>query len=150
MNKILEQEFNELLSSGRLSSYRFNADDTFEILLDRYIYNIKISETFYPILSILEVFLRNKLHKAVANEFKNKDWLLAECEKQHILKNKERNLLLKARQKFSKHVKEDNLIAELSLGFWIKILFSISDKCTKLIEISRFEAIERQKPRQLR
>lgn len=56
----------ENISLDRLSSYRYNDSDDLSLILSRYIYNVQISESFYPIIAALEVALRNRLYNAVA------------------------------------------------------------------------------------
>lgn len=56
---IQKEEFINLISKERLSSYSISPEDNFSILLKRYMYNIKLSETFYPILSVFESVFPN-------------------------------------------------------------------------------------------
>ncbi len=44
----------ENISADRLSSYRFNDSEDMETVLNRYIFNVEVSESFYPVLSALE------------------------------------------------------------------------------------------------
>ena len=57
-----KNELVEIITPIRLEAY---GNDNNEILLDKYIYNIRLSEAFYPILSILEVTLRNRICNAI-------------------------------------------------------------------------------------
>ena len=61
------QNIIENISVDRLSSYKFDDNDNIELILSRYIYNVQISESFYPVLSALEISLRNRLYNAVSN-----------------------------------------------------------------------------------
>lgn len=119
------ENFIKIVSKDRLDSYKLLETDSYELLLARYIFNIKISETFYPILSTLEIALRNNIHNAVCN-IKGKNWLINEINSQSILSINERNLLIESYNKLSKKhygktITESGLIAELTFGFWVNL-----------------------------
>ena len=118
MNKLEnEQKLIEVITSVRLNVYGN---------IENYIYNIKLSETFYPALSLLEVALRNRICNAI-EKLICKNWLIAELEKQNILTDKEYQRLKEAENKIkkaNKKVTNDRLISELTFGFWIHL-------CTK-------------------
>jgi hypothetical protein len=120
---IQEPEFINLISKSRLNSYKFNDDEDFIVLLRRYIYNIQISESFYPVLSMLEIALRNRINNAI-HSFIKKDWLLSEIKSQKLLLDNEYKILLNSYKKLklkNKNITQEALISELSLGFWINL-----------------------------
>lgn len=111
------------ISADRLSSYKYDNIDNINLILDRYIYNVQISESFYPVLSALEIALRNRLYNAVAN-LKGNNWLIEEINTQNILSDNERNILLEAYKKLNVKKKAPTtgaIIAELTFGFWINL-----------------------------
>ena len=113
----------ENISLDRLSSYRYDKSDDLDIILNRYIYNVQISESFYPIISALEVALRNRLYNAVA-ELKGQNWLLEEINQQTILSDNERDILLEAYKKVKRKHNPPSIgaiIAELTFGFWVNL-----------------------------
>lgn len=119
------ENFIKIVSKDRLDSYKLLESGSYELLLARYIFNIKISEAFYPILSALEIALRNNIYNAVCN-IKGKNWLMNEIHSQSILSVNERNLLIESYNKLSKKhygktITESGLIAELTFGFWINL-----------------------------
>lgn len=151
--KITEQQkqvFEEAVSKERLLSYKFSDSDNLELLYARYIFNVRVSEAFYPILSALEIALRNNLYSAIS-KIQGKNWLLNEVNTQNILSDNERKLLtdaykklynksLKELKKINKkkapeeqeaedilqtkaqnNVKSGGLIAELTFGFWVNL-----------------------------
>lgn len=68
--EISEKSFSKVIdniSEDRLSSYQYDSKDSINLILYRYIYNVQISESFYPVLSTLEIALRNRLYNAVAS-----------------------------------------------------------------------------------
>lgn len=118
-----KDELVEIITPVRLGAYG-SGDNS--ILLNEYIYNLKLSEAFYPALSLLEITLRNRICNAV-EKLICKDWLLQELNKQNILADKEYQKLLESANKIrksGKKVTNDRLISEMTLGFWIHL-------CTK-------------------
>jgi hypothetical protein len=122
MEKSLEINLVELFSVNRLNSYKFSKSDDNNIALERYLYNIKLSKSLYPLLSILEISLRNRINQAIENTVQQ-EWLINELNQQTILLEGEFNKLHEAKQKLlkkgHKNFTKDDLIAELTLGFWI-------------------------------
>ena len=127
MAKTLEENLVKLFSSNRLNSYKYDNNDTDFIVIERYLYNIEVSKSLYPLLSFLEISLRNRINQAIETVIKQ-NWLLKELNQQNILFPNEHKKLLEAKQKLinkgHKNIGKDDLIAELSLGFWIHL-------CTK-------------------
>lgn len=118
-----QQELIDTITPVRLKAY---GDDSNDILLEKYIYNLKISESLYPALSLLEVTLRNKICYAI-EALICKDWLIKELNHQNLLLDKEYKKLVETADKIEKDGKKvtnDRLISELTFGFWIHL-------CTK-------------------
>lgn len=118
-----KNELIEIITPVRLGAY---GNDNNEVLLEKYIYNLKLSEAFYPALSLLEITLRNRICNAL-EKLICKDWLIQELSKQNILADKEYQKLLESQNKIKKagkNVTNDRLISEMTLGFWIHL-------CTK-------------------
>lgn len=94
-----------------------------EAILNRYLFNVEISESFYPVLSALEISLRNRLYNAVAN-LKGNNWLMNEINQQNILSQNACKILSdaynKLKLKYDK-VSTGAIIAELTFGFWINL-----------------------------
>ena len=131
--RIDNTELTSILSLARLSSYK-NEAETIEELLAKYAYNIKVSEAFYPVLALFEIVLRNKICSAIEKLIKP-NWLIAELEKQNILRNEEYLKLIEAKEhliKNNKKITNDRLIAEMTFGFWV-YLFT---KAYKILAIS--------------
>ena len=124
MTKVkFQQELIDTITPVRLKAY---GDDSNDILLEKYIYNLKVSESLYPALSLLEVTLRNKICYAIETLI-CKDWLIKELNHQNLLLDKEYKKLVETADKIEKDGKKvtnDRLISELTFGFWIHL-------CTK-------------------
>ena len=118
-----QQELIDTITPVRLKAY---GDESNDILLEKYIYNLKVSESLYPALSLLEVTLRNKICYAIETLI-CKDWLINELNHQNLLFDKEYKKLIETADKIEKDGKKvtnDRLISELTFGFWIHL-------CTK-------------------
>ena len=118
-----QQELIDTITPVRLKAY---GEDSNDILLEKYIYNLKVSESLYPALSLLEVTLRNKICYAIESLI-CKDWLIKELNHQNLLLDKEYKKLVETADKIEKDGKKvtnDRLISELTFGFWIHL-------CTK-------------------
>ena len=112
-----KDELVEVITPVRLNAYGNNGDDN--LLLNQYVYNLKLSEAFYPALSILEITLRNRICNAI-EKLICKDWLLQELNQQNILADKEYKKLLESANKIkkaNKKITNDRLISEITLGF---------------------------------
>jgi hypothetical protein len=116
-----QQLIDNFLSSQRLRSYHKPGFAPIEV----YRWNVALSEAVYPLLHIIEVALRNRLHDAIANVLGDQDWVLNRDKK--ILacfddywarKIDSHILLLKKKNKLD----EGHLVAELSFGFWTALI----------------------------
>ena len=118
LSKVIEN-----ISIDRLSSYKFNDSDNSDLILRRYIYNIQVAESFYPLLAALEISLRNRLYMAIVN-LKGENWLLNEITSSNMLLVNERKVLLDVYNKIKckyTNISETSIIAELTFGFWINL-----------------------------
>ena len=110
----------EGLSPSRLDSY--GGDGAEEVIvLSRYLLNSALSEALYPLLQSLEICLRNEIDRVVSNEYGG-DWITAPAT---FLNRKEIRQINRAKINLRKNklpLSRDNLIAELSFGFWTTLL----------------------------
>jgi len=104
------------LSEARLNGYkRYSGDSDFDCLL-RYLWNSKLSESFYVPLQNLEVVLRNRIHDSLTDHYKTKLWF----DRPHLLGGYQPKQLGQARKKLKKVDRNnaDKIVAELNFGFW--------------------------------
>lgn len=124
LSEIHEKILIENVSIERLNSYKLDENDTVAQLYERYLFNIKVAESFYPPLSVLEIALRNRLYNAVSAIMGN-NWLLDEVDNQKLLSDSEHKILVEAdktlRYRYSKPPSTGALIAELTFGFWVNL-----------------------------
>lgn len=136
------QNIKKTISQNRLSTYthHFKTDKS---ILENYILNAKISESFYFPLQNLEVALRNAIYdnfkiKYPANDF----FFLHESDpRKRYLKRKEKHtrecwkMVCGAKHNLTRHnifINDGKIIAELNFGFWTKILASNDNKYTNM------------------
>lgn len=94
-----------------------------------YVANHKVSESLYPLISILEVSLRNRIHSKLLKKFGRSDWWIhGDLNVHAFVSSKEK--IDRARTKIyhrdrsltkKQHVKASQLVAEVSLNFWTSL-----------------------------
>lgn len=68
----------KFLSTARLLPYKQAAQNDEQASLRLYLDNLRLAQSFYAPLSLLEVAFRNSLHEVLSINFKSADWLLTE------------------------------------------------------------------------
>jgi hypothetical protein len=92
--------------------------------------NLTVSQAFYPVLNLTEIFLRNSIYGCIENYFSNPDWIIIEKNgfmndvslsgKGYYLKN----CVIKAETKMLNKgitVTAGKVLAEQSFGFWVSL-----------------------------
>ncbi len=102
---------NNFISKSRMVQYNS---------IDEYIENLQLSKEFYIPLSILEVSLRNSLN-SFFNKKVGQNWLFNTTFIKPYMQNKIDTAVTILKQQ-GKDITQDNLIAELSFGFWIVLI----------------------------
>lgn len=113
-----ENQLKYYLSSPRFNVYLAQTNNDFEKAYRLYKANIELSEAFYPVLSVLEICLRNAVNEKLKDHFNDSYWF-----KNH-LPTEFRPFIAEAEQKIlSQHktVTADKIIAELNFGFWNRL-----------------------------
>jgi hypothetical protein len=107
-----------LVSKQRFQPY-LEAGGDIKKAYDLYLYNIKLCESFYPSLNLLEVGLRNSINILFIEKFGEK-WLLKIGEKSILSFNEQRDVEKAIDSLKKRGIKTDigNIVAELNFGFW--------------------------------
>ena len=108
------------ISNSRFVPYRGSGISEYADFA-HYIWNVALCESLYPVLQGLEVTLRNSIHDATTNALHRNDWF------DSILVARETRSLENAKARLksqNKNLYPDDLIAALSLGFWINLFYS--------------------------
>jgi hypothetical protein len=119
-----------IFSHERLAPYLRRHDDIFNKAIEHYKANIEVSETFYPLLAILEVGLRNQMDYQLTRKFNNEAWyddnrfikIVSRFQIDRI--TDARNSILREK----KEITPGRIVSELSFGFWTSLLDSRFEK----------------------
>ena len=114
----------EAVSPPRLAAYGLAASSGPDPVgaVARHARNIALSEAVYPVLHVLEVVMRNRIHDAFRSHFGATDWYL-----QPWLTPGHSKLVSEALTELAKHGKRphpDRMIATLRFGFWCGMFHS--------------------------
>ena len=112
-----------IISKERLVPYLHHHEDDLDKALRHYKSNILISESFYPLLAILEVGLRNSIDFQLTRRFGVENWF-ENIEFVKIASRFQIDRISEARsnvQAEKKVVTPGKIISELSFGFWTSL-----------------------------
>ena len=122
MNKV---KIIDLFSEQRSRKYFLRFPDAPNKAIELYKSNILISKSLYPILSIIEIALRNSIHSSLSKYYKTDLWF------NHITKIKEFDKLTFDINRAKKTIVRRNevvnagkIVAELNFGFWSSLFNS--------------------------
>lgn len=153
------KKFVRYYSYSRISKYYKATGHSKTKAMMLYYGNLKIAQAFHPLLGILEVILRNKLHSELAKHFNDGNWIINEQNgfmKSPLLakRNKRTGVMLtndylfrevsKAEQKLKNkdvNITAGRIIAEQTLGFWISFFDLIHYKILKGTPIQAFQKL---------
>lgn len=85
-------------------------------MLGRYLWNIRLSEAFYPTLALFEVIFRNRVDQAITAQY-GQDWLSEDWSLWPVKSTYPRQQIQEKRAKLKKSAERGHLIIELNLGF---------------------------------
>lgn len=119
MDRTTFENLKKAISQERLAVYMTDgADETTAIA--RYIYNIELCKSLYPLINIFEVTLRNSIDSSLSKFFGTTDWNTV-----IPLLQSEKMMLAEAQLKIKRNGKKfshGRLVAELTLGFWVALM----------------------------
>ncbi|GAO31439.1 hypothetical protein JCM15548_13799 [Geofilum rubicundum JCM 15548] len=112
-----------IISKERLQPYLNLHSDNYKKAITHYKANILISESFYPIISMLEVGLRNSIDRQLSRKFNSEKWY-EDIEFIKIASRHQINKISEARaniQSAKKEVTTGRIISELTFGYWTSL-----------------------------
>lgn len=121
MTSIVFSELADALATRRLRPYRQTGDSDLDVVT-RYVWNIKLCESFYTPLQNLEVALRNSLHEAISRQTGDALWLR---HNPSWLETEQRDQISQAHsllRRRHKPLEPGRIVAELTFGFWTGLL----------------------------
>ena len=113
----------KIISTERLQPYLTHHKNDVVKAIQHYKSNILVSEAFYPLLSILEIGLRNSIDTQLTIRFGDKNWF----ENREFIKIASRfqiDRISDARSNIlseKKEITSGRIISELSFGFWTSL-----------------------------
>lgn len=115
--------YEKVFSTQRMKKYFNHYPNDDQKALLHYKYNIELSESFYSVLSIFEVALRNSLNRELTNYFKSPDWYL-QIGSINGLWNLRNSINTSTKHIANRNetITANKVIAELTLGFWVRLL----------------------------
>jgi hypothetical protein len=121
MSSDLPEWFIRAFAMPRLSPYLATAE-TGGIQADGlYLWNLQISEAFYGSLHCLEICLRNALHRQLSASYHRLDWWVT-APLVPAAVHKINTARQQAVRPDRAHPGPDDIVAELSFGFWVSLL----------------------------
>ncbi|EID54181.1 hypothetical protein [Saccharomonospora xinjiangensis] len=112
----------DFVSPPRFKPYLKAASGDVATAVRLYWWNIEVSSAFYPSLHFLEVALRNAMHRQLAGTFARDDWWeTASLLKVSLSKVYAARAKLTERGRPPKPLTADDVMAQLSLGFWTSL-----------------------------
>ena len=113
-----ETQLKYFLSSPRFNVYFATTNNDFDKAYKLYRSNIELSEAFYPILSVLEISLRNSINETLKIYFNDPYWFKNSLPIEFLPFVSEAIKKLTAQRKI---ITADRIIAELNFGFWNRL-----------------------------
>ena len=110
------KRFIHLLSKERAAAYKLNNNETDKDALNRYLYNVAVGKSFYSLLDMFEILLRNRINNVFVSDF-GIDWITHN----NFFDDKTKMIVNELVQKLDnkgKEITNNRLVSELTLGFW--------------------------------
>jgi len=105
----------DVLSTPRFEPYLKAAGGDVQLAVRLYWWNVEVSAAFYPSLHLLEVCLRNAMHRQLVAEFEKANWWtvapLNQSGRRMVSETVE-----KLRRRLARPLTPDDVVAELSFG----------------------------------
>ncbi len=134
------------ISANRLRKYELVCNNDFRKSLKLYQANVRLSQAFYPLLSMIEIIIRNAINEELISYFNDKDWLqnqitgfmndpkLNKFDKYtnaYVFDNFLQRSVQNSIRDLGTKVNHDNIIADLKFGYWTKFY---SVPCSKVLK----------------
>lgn len=119
-SKEAHAELTKLLTTDRMTSYLIETKGDIRLAIRLYEKNTRLSEAMYGVLQGCEIALRNSIHLNLTSAIGKQDWY------DHIKFNQREILMVGAAKlnllRFKKKVTPGQVISELTMGFWIRLM----------------------------
>lgn len=130
------KDFRKYFSAARIDRYLIATANSSKRAVKLYKANLKVAQSFHPILGVLEVVIRNRINDILSSHFTDTDWIINQKNgfmidpsltyiHKRTGQQKTNDFLLREVQKAEKRLKSSGIavtsgkiIAEQTLGFW--------------------------------
>lgn len=130
------KDFRHYFSAARINRYLIATGNSQKKAMKLYKANLKVSQTFHPVLGVLEVTLRNRINDVLSAHFSDSDWIINQrtgfmsdpsltfiykktgLKKTNDFLKREINKAEKRLRKSGTPITSGKVIAEQTLGFW--------------------------------
>jgi len=116
----------QFVSKPRLERYLISCANSHERATELYSANVIISQAFYPIMNLLETFLRNLINDKLAAHFSDTAWIITQ--KQGFMNNASlgpdfwlKKQVLKAESNVRGTITPGKIVSEQTFGFWTSL-----------------------------
>ena len=133
MSRISYLKIEQQLSKPRLSRYLKATNKNKTKALRLYKNNLRVSRSFYPLLSIFEIVFRNNLNKVLISHFQDNDWIINQQngfmsdaslkQSKYYLRGKVKSSIDSLKRN-NTNITSGKIIAEQTLGFWTSLFKS--------------------------
>ena len=115
--------YEKVFSIQRMEKYFNHYKNDEEKALEHYKINVELSQSFYSVLSMFEVALRNSLNRELTAHFKTSEWYL-EIKKDNEFRKLSPTIAIAIShiEKRNEKITGHKVVAELTLGFWVRLL----------------------------
>ena len=113
-----ETQLKYYISAPRFSAYLARTDNDFDRACRLYTVNIELSEAFYPVLSVLEISLRNAVNETLKHHYNDPFWFKNHLPPEFLPSVSDAIQKITAQRK---NITADRIIAELNFGFWNRL-----------------------------
>lgn len=123
------KKFEKAISSSRLSRYLTACNGNKRKAIIFYRLNIRLSQSFFGLIGVFEITLRNAIDEHYKNTLSDIEWLWHSTSANGIFSDRvfargrfaTRKKIQDARRSLIKPYTHDRLVAALSFGFWVKL-----------------------------
>jgi len=127
------------ISAKRLERYLVACNHSKVYTSRLYSLNMKLSQAFYPLLSMTEIFLRNSINNVLTAYFSDPNWIVTQKSgfmndsllfPKYVLRESIHQAEHKIKERGDK-ITAGKIIAEQSLGFWVSLYYKKHYKLLK-------------------
>lgn len=119
-------KFEQFVSKPRIDRFLISCSNSQTRAMKLYEANVKVSQAFYPIMNLFEIFLRNCINDTLTNYYRDPAWIISQktgfmndtsLAPKYWIKNE----VIKAERNARGIITPGKIIAEQTFGFWTSL-----------------------------